>query len=264
MTIEVFQTASMPQDTLTPATAYLLAKWQTLKATNDLTLQRLTEESSYPIAENSIYMIEADGDFAFMYVGQKFQDQLGFDLTGTLLSARKSAHSADFMNVYRRVVQSSQPAMIRFTSMQNGQCILWQRLILPLKTGNTSILVCFSENITQREAVFEFLFDAAPNALIAIYPSRDEQMKIRDGWILIANMAARTLVRSASPIAGRRLREFSLFDADDVWAAVRRAAVQNQPRGIVRLERFECEIARFQHLLALRIFNVGETLKSAP
>lgn len=33
MTIEVFPTTSIPQDALSPASEYLLAKWKTLKAT---------------------------------------------------------------------------------------------------------------------------------------------------------------------------------------------------------------------------------------
>lgn len=144
MTIEVFPTTSIPQDALSPASEYLLAKWKTLKATGGLTLQRLTEEASYEIAENSIYLIEAGGDFAFMYVGQNVQDRLGINLTGALLSSRTEDVAAELATVYARVLEADAPALVRYITMQDDRSTLWQRMVLPLRIGNIAMLVCFS------------------------------------------------------------------------------------------------------------------------
>ena len=47
MALEVFNGTSIPRELATAAMEFLWAKWKTLQSTNDLTLQRLTEECSY-------------------------------------------------------------------------------------------------------------------------------------------------------------------------------------------------------------------------
>lgn len=93
-----------------------------------MTLQRLTEEASYEIAENSIYLIEAGGDFAFMYVGQNVQDRLGINLTGALLSSRTEDVAAELATVYARVLEADAPALVRYITMQDDRSTLWQRM----------------------------------------------------------------------------------------------------------------------------------------
>ena len=50
------------------AMEFLWAKWKTLNATNSLSLQRLTEESSHPLRANSTYVLCTGDDCVYMYV----------------------------------------------------------------------------------------------------------------------------------------------------------------------------------------------------
>jgi hypothetical protein len=91
MAIEVFHGASIPRELSSAAMEFLWAKWKTLSATNDLTLQRLTEESTHTLRDNSSFMMSvgqdpANLDFVHMYVGHNIQHALGYNPTGRLLS----------------------------------------------------------------------------------------------------------------------------------------------------------------------------------
>jgi len=253
MTIEVFPTASIQQEILAPASEYLLAKWKTLKQTGALTLQRLTEEGSYEIADNSIYMIETGGDFAFLYVGQNVQKEIGRNPTGQLLSMSASPLAFDLPVVYSRAITSDQPLMVRYTTMREDHCTLWQRLILPVRIGNITLLVCYSEVISSREDIFNYLVEVSPSALIVFYGTRNEAQRLDDGWILLANARARAMVDSEEVIAGRRLREFERFAADDFWVILRQAVAAAHPRAPAQHGDMAFEVIKFQHMIALRI-----------
>ncbi len=84
MAIEVFQGGSIPRELSSGAMEFLWAKWKTLNATNGLSLQRLTEESSHPLRANSTYMLSAGDDFVYMYVGDAIQAIIRFNPTGQL------------------------------------------------------------------------------------------------------------------------------------------------------------------------------------
>ena len=84
MAIEVFQGASIPRELSSAAMEFLWAKWKALSATDSLSLQRMTEESSHPLRANSTYVLSAGDDFVYMYVGDAIQAAAGFNPTGQL------------------------------------------------------------------------------------------------------------------------------------------------------------------------------------
>lgn len=256
MAVEVFNAASLPQDSFSPAAEYLFAKWKTLKNTGGLTLQRLTEEASYPIAENAIYMIGAGDDFAFMYVGSKVQRRLETDPTGTLLSQGAEAHAPELSLIYKRVFEAATPFVLRYVTTHGGRSILWQRLVLPIQIGSIQVAVCYCEIIGQRDDVFDYLFEISRNPLIVFYPTRDERLRINDGWILVGNAVARTLASAGERIDGHRLREYEIFDDGEFWTSMHKAATAAQPSATARTQRFAFEIVKFGHLLTLRVLNV--------
>ena len=77
MAIEVFSGTSIPRELTTAAMEYLWAKWRTLHATGDLTLQRLTGESACVKRANSAHMI-ASGDERLTFAGDAVFT-VGFD-----------------------------------------------------------------------------------------------------------------------------------------------------------------------------------------
>jgi hypothetical protein len=86
MALEIFTGPLIPRELSTAAMEFLWAKWKTLHATGDLSLQRLVEESSYPLRPNCVYLLTTGDDFVYAYVGEAIQKATGHNRAGTLLS----------------------------------------------------------------------------------------------------------------------------------------------------------------------------------
>src|SRR5215470_18025449 len=105
MAIEVFHGASIPRELSSAAMEFLWAKWKTLSATNDLTLQRLTEESTHTLRDNSSFM----------------------------MSVSDSPVSRDLLDLYRHAAKHLLPSFVRTTGPRFRSGEIWQGLILPIK-----------------------------------------------------------------------------------------------------------------------------------
>ena len=258
MTVEVFYGAAIPRESLSPIVEYLLAKWKTLKSTNDLTLQRLTEEASYPIQENLIYLLPMRDDFVFMYVGQNIQTIIGFNPTGALLSSIDDPVSRNLEHIYTRVSQDNQPALARFKVPRPNATLMRQRLIMPIKIGDTTLLVSYSENLAERGDILNYLFRTSPYATFIIYPTVGKSNQYEDAWILASNDAAQSFIGLTEPPDEREtmtLRSFAPFASPDFWVAMRRAFLQATPRPIFKFVSMEVEVLRFGTITALRMRN---------
>ena len=139
MALEVFNGTSIPRELATVAMEFLWAKWKTLHATNDLTLQRLTEECSYPLRANSTYMMSVGDDFVYMYVGHAMQTAAGRNLAGTLISQSDNPLAPSFAEVYRQTAKKLTPTFMRFTGTRSQGGQLWQRLVLPIKIADGAV-----------------------------------------------------------------------------------------------------------------------------
>lgn len=258
MAVEVFYSTAIPRESLSPTIEYLLAKWKTLKSTNDLTLQRLTEEASYPIQDHLIYLLPMNDDFVFMYVGQAIQKIVGFNPTGSLLSSIGDPVSRDLAHVYNRILQDGQPALARFKIPRPNIALMRQRLIVPIKIGNTTLLVSYSENLAERNEIFNYLFKTSSHATFIIYPTIGASKQYEDAWILTSNDAAHNFVGLKDPPDERTtltLRSFAPFASPEFWVALRRALMQATPRAVFKFESMDVEVLRFNTVTALRIQN---------
>src|SRR5947208_16539134 len=149
MAIEVFHGASIPRELSSAAMEFLWAKWKTLSATNDLTLQRLTEESTHALREHSTFMVSVGDDFVHMYVGRAVQDALGYNPTGHLLSANDTPVARDLHELYRHAARHLLPSFVRTTAPRVRSGEIWQGLILPIKLADgVVILVCYTEQVS--------------------------------------------------------------------------------------------------------------------
>lgn len=253
MALEVFNGTSIPRELTTAAMEFLWVKWKTLHDTNDLTLQRLTEECSYPLRANSIHLMSVGDDFVYMYVGEAVQAVASENLAGTLLSQQQTNPlKREFADVYRKVTAQRAPAFIRFTASwsQSGQ--LWQRLVLPIPIADGStILMIYSELINHQTEVYEHLFRTAPDAMIIACPITNDVGHTSDGWVLMMNDRARQLLKFDGSIGNLRLTQLAPFAGVDIWgrlyAPKSAAAVQ------VTTADFDVEIMRFPHVFGLRI-----------
>lgn len=253
MAIEVFTGTSIPRDLSTADMEYLWAKWRTLNATNDLTLQRLIEESSRPLRDWCSYLMPAGEDFIYLYVGASLQDALKRDNTGKLLSRSDTNLTRDFTEIYRRVIRDMAPAFIRFTSSRSSTGTLWHQVILPVAVGAGQImLVCYSELVSHQLEIYEHLFRTAPDAIAVACPISNDAGHVTDGWVLMMNDRARELLRFQGPMGNLRLSSLPQFTGIDLWGRIYapRSAVTTT---LMTAPDFNIEILRFPHVFGLRL-----------
>lgn len=253
MAIEVFQGGSIPRELSSGAMEFLWAKWKTLNATNSLSLQRLTEESSHKLRANSTYMLSAGDDFVYMYVGEALQTAIHFNPTGRLLSASHSPVAHDLLAVYRQAAKALAPSFVRFSGARNDRQ-LWQGLVLPIKLApSTVLLVCYTELISHQAEVCEHLFQTSRDAMLIASPITSEMGEVTDGWVVMMNEAARDFLSFRDSIGNLRLSHlqglrglelgFKLYPPIAAGTVIRAAGARD----------FEAEIIRFAHVFALRL-----------
>lgn len=253
MAIEVFNGTSIPRELTTAAMEFLWVKWKTLNDTNDLSLQRLTEECSYELRSNSIHLLSVGDDYVHMYVGEGIQAAADEPLAGSLLSQQANPLKREFAEVYRQVATRLAPAFIRFTASwsQSGQ--LWQRLVLPICiTDGAVVLVVYSEMINHQLEVYDHLFRTAPDAMIIACPITNDVGHTSDGWVLMMNDRARHLLNFNDSIGNLRLTQLPQFAGVDFWGRLY-APKPSTAVTLVTTPDFDVEIMRFPHAFGLRL-----------
>ena len=269
MALEVTFGASIPRELTTTAMEYLWVKWKTLKATNNLDLQRLTEESRTSLRPNIAYMISTGDDFTFLYVGENVLAAHRNASSGSRVSQVANARAPDFLQVYRKVASTMSPAFVRFTSdsLESGQC--WLRIILPIKLADDAVvLVCYSEMVSHQIEVYEQLFRTAPDAMVIACTISNDAGHAIDGWITMMNDRARDILGHSGSIANLRLSELPQFKNADLWGRARSQRPGDAPQAL-STEELDLEILRFPHAFGLRIrqktlTDVSETIPLAP
>jgi PAS domain-containing protein len=252
MAIEVFHGASIPRELSSGALEFLWAKWKTLNATNALTLQRLTEETTHSIRDSSVFMVSGGDDFAYMYVGQAIQDALGSNPTGELLSVSTSLVSRDLLELYRHAAKHLVPSFIRTTGPRLRSGEIWQSLVLPIKlVEGVVILVCYWEQVSHHREVYEYLFQNSPEAMVVASPIVNDVGDALDGWVVMMNDAARSLLNFKDSIGNLRLKHLSELQAIDFSFKLHPPVGPGTSIRTVQGTDFEIEIIRFVNVFAL-------------
>lgn len=269
MALEVIFGASIPRELTTPTMEFLWAKWKTLKATNHLTLQRLTEESRHSLRPNLAYLMSSNDNFAYLYVGEAVQAGHGNAESGNMVSDNNGPRTSDFMQVYRQVASTMTPAFVRFSgeSLQPGQ--LWVRIILPIQIAeNSTMLVCYSEVASHQNEVYEQLFRTAPDAMLIACPICNDAGHTTDGWVTMMNDRACEMLGRATGIANLRLSEIPQFKNIDLWGRLYAPRPGGGPQ-VLKTDEFDLEVLRFPHAFGLRIrqrmlAEIGDAVPLAP
>lgn len=257
MAIEVFQGASIPRELSSAAMEFLWAKWKALSATNSLSLQRLTEESSHRLRANSTYVLSTGDDFVYMYVGDAIQAAAGFNATGQLLTASDRSIARDLLAVYRQAARTLTPSFARFTGVSNGGQI-WQGLVLPIRLApGTVLLVCYSELVSHQIEVCEYLFRIARDPMIVASPIANEIGDVTDGWVVLMNDAARELLDFHDGISNLRLKHLPALRGLELGFRLH-PPVADGTIGHVGTSAIDAEVIRFAHAFALRLSRVRQ------
>jgi len=253
MAIEVFQGGSIPRELSSGAMEFLWAKWRALNATNSLSLQRLTEESSHQLAANSTYMITAGDDFVFMYVGEVVQAAAGINRTGQLISRSDNPIARDLLAVYRQCAKTLMPSFVRFSGTQSGHRI-WQGLVLPIKLApGTVLLVCYSELVSHQSEVCEHLFQTSRDAMLIASPIANEAGDVNDGWVVMMNDAAREFLDFRDSIGNLRLKHLPRVKELEFRFKLHQPVAPGSVTIAASGDGYHAEIIRFANVFAVRL-----------
>jgi PAS domain-containing protein len=269
MAIEVFHGASIPRELSSAAMEFLWAKWKTLSATNDLTLQRLTEESNHALRDNSSFMMSVGNDFVHMYVGHNVQQALGYNPTGKMLSDSDSPVAQDLLELYRHAAKHLLPSFVRTTGPRFRSGEIWQGLTLPIKLADgVVILVCYSEQVSHHREVYEYLFQSSPEAMLVASPIANDVGDAVDGWVVMVNDAARRLLDFTDGIGSLRIKHLPQLSDLDFSFKLHPPVRPGTSVRTVEGPGFEVEIIRFINAFALVMRPPGSrrvaTLAAAP
>jgi PAS domain-containing protein len=265
MAIEVFHGASIPRELSSAAMEFLWAKWKTLSATNDLTLQRLTEESNHALRDNSTFMMSVGNDFVHMYVGQNVQQALGYNPTGQMLSASESPVARDLLELYRHAAKHLLPSFVRTTGPRFRSGEIWQGLTLPIKLADgVVILVCYSEQVSHHREVYEFLFQNSPEAMLVASPIANDVGDAVDGWVVMVNDAARRLLDFTDGIGSLRIKHLPQLSDLDFSFKLHPPVRPGTSVRTVAGPAFDVEIIRFINVFALVMRPQGTRRGATP
>ena len=257
MAIEVFHGASIPRELSSAAMEFLWAKWKTLSATNDLTLQRLTEESNHALRDNSTFMMSVGQnsenlDFVHMYVGSAIQQALGYNPTGQMLSANDSPVSRDLLELYRHTAKHLVPSFVRTTGSRFRSGEIWQGLTLPIKLADgVVILVCYSEQVSHHREVYEYLFQNSPEAMLVASPIANDVGDAVDGWVVMVNDAGRRLLDFTDGIGSLRVKHLPELAGLDLSFKLHPPVRPGTSVRTVEGPEFDVEIIRFINVFAI-------------
>ncbi|ETR77740.1 hypothetical protein X566_08850 [Afipia sp. P52-10] len=253
MAIEVFQGGSIPRELSSGTMEFLWAKWKTLNATNSLSFQRLMEESDLPVRANLTCLVQTGDDFVYMYVGKAVQEGTGFDTTGRRLSASKTPVGRDLLEVYRHTAQSGVPSFVRFAgSAGRGQ--IWQGLVLPIRLApETVFLVAYSEQINLHSDVCAHLFQSAPEPMLIASPIVNDVGDVRDGWVIMMNDAARTLLDFHDGIGNLRLRQLAMLAGFEFGFKLHPPVPDGTRSTLKPAHGLGAEVIRFANAFVLRL-----------
>ena len=254
MAIEVFQGGSIPRELSSGAMEFLWAKWKALNATNCLSLQRLTEESSHPLRANSTYVLSTGDDFVYMYVGDAIQAAAGFNPTGQLLSSLRQPDRArparrSIARPPRRWRHRSCASRASATARQ-----IWQGLVLPIKLApGTVLLVCYSELVSHQSEVCEYLFQTSRDAMLDRLANRQRgRATSPTAGSCMMNDAARELLSFRDGIGNLRLKHLPALQGLDLRFRLHPPVAGRQRHAVLgRRPDIDAEIIRFAHVFAL-------------
>lgn len=253
MAIEVFYGATLARELSSSATEYLWAKWQTLNATQSLSLQRLTEESDVVSRNDLAFLMPGGEDFVFFYVGKNIQAGFGRDLTGKHLRRSKNPVATATSDVFHRAVETATPAFIRFPGRRIRNGLMWQALVLPIRLESTVMLVCHIEQLRPAPSVYEQLFHGSTDAMIVAKPINADANNVVDGRILVMNKAARALLGLDGDYVQLRLSQLPKLQKLRGGFRMQTSSTEDHAWQRIPGEDFNIEVIRFADVVALRL-----------
>ncbi len=138
-----------------------------------------------------------DGDFAYRSYGAGIARASGFDMTGKRTSDFRSDVGRFFRDKYAQVLASGRPLYTVHRASHAATVHTWERLMLPVRDGDTTVLVVFNRPTMFRHEFLQGVLESTSTGIVSLAPLRDESGEVVDFDIVSANRAAASLLGRA-------------------------------------------------------------------
>lgn len=148
---------------------------------------------------NAMLLLRVPDDFVFVHHGAAAVKMIGTNLTGLLLSERKTAIAAAVRKVYTNCVDIAEPFYIRHVaSVASNQHFFLEQIALPLAADErreVGFVLVYNAPLDDKNEVLKAIFERSQIGMIAAASSHDESGRLQDGRILMVNEYARTILK---------------------------------------------------------------------
>lgn len=148
---------------------------------------------------NAMLLLRVPDDFVFVHHGAAAVKMIGTNLTGLLLSERKTAIAAAVRKVYTNCVDIAEPFYIRHVaSVASNQHFFLEQIALPLAADErreVGFVLVYNAPLDDKNEVLKAIFERSQIGMIAAASSHDESGRLQDGRILMVNERARTILK---------------------------------------------------------------------
>ena len=161
----------------------------------------LLNPQTLPQHSRHLMMLVAQGtDFRYEYYGAEIARHSQFDMTGKLVSEFGGEVGDFFKARYQEVVDKRQPLYTVHYADRAKSVLTWERLIMPVDTGNGSIgLLVYNTPLESRFVLLEAVLDATNDGILALRPIFDDAGMRTDWLVMMANALATSLIGSTHP-----------------------------------------------------------------
>lgn len=182
-----------------PDLRLMYERWMTLVAGKLPRLNEILGPEPQAGLNNAMLLLCLPNDFTFIHHGAAAVKMIGTNLTGMLLSERKTAIACAVRKVYANCVDVAEPFYIRhIASVSSHQHFFLEQIALPIAADERRevgfVLVC-SAPLDDKNEVLKAIFDRSQIGMIAAGSSHDESGKLQDGRILLINERARKILK---------------------------------------------------------------------
>jgi signal transduction histidine kinase len=198
----------------------LYREWVDLAAADGLPPFSVFDPASRPLlAANLMVLVpEAEG-YRYRHYGVSIARAAGFDMTGRSTADFDSEVGKFFEDKYAQTLATRQPLYTLHRASHARGVLLWERLILPVDLDGTAVLVCYNTPADNKTDAFDALMETSTEGLLLLRPALDEDGRISDFVIAVANRRVQEIFGTSNPLDGRKLSDASPRVSEQVFQA---------------------------------------------
>lgn len=198
----------------------LYGEWSELASPDRLPPFSTFDPEKRPLlASNLMVLAPEDVGYRYRHYGVSIARAAGFDMTGRSTADFDSDVGRFFEEKYRQTLSCRQPLYTLHRASHARAVLLWERLILPVDDGGSTLLVCYNTPADNKTDAFDALMETSSEGLLLLRPAHDEAGRVSDFVIAVANRRVQEIFGTSGALDGRRLGDASSVLSEQVFEA---------------------------------------------